>query len=307
MSLVTRCPRCKTLFRVVPAQLQARAGQVRCGRCMHVFDGFGALAVEQPNASSEPVSFEPDISTKAAPAAAGGAVAPDVPAAAAAAAVSAPAPAAVPANPASSVLDESIASREAEKATLGHARDFAGERIAAPLRERLRRRPSARAKQISVGVLLALLLGAQLAYAFRSQLAARYPVARSMLEGVCGLAGCTVSLPQRPDLVKIEASDVHMIDAARPALIQVTATLRSYASYDLAYPALDLVLTNANEHALARRIFVPAEYLDATRDPAAGFPPRGEITVALDLDTGDLNAAGFRLDLIAAPAPQSPR
>ena len=30
-------------------------------------------------------------------------------------------------------------------------------------------------------------------------------------------------------------------------------------------------------------------------------------TVALDLDTGDLNAAGFRLDLIAAPAPQSPR
>ena len=81
--------------------------------------------------------------------------------------------------------------------------------------------------------------------------------------------------PQRPDLVKIEASDVHMLEAARPALIQVTATLRSYAGYDLAYPALDLVLTNANEHALARRIFVPEEYLDATRDPAAGFPPRG--------------------------------
>jgi hypothetical protein len=103
--------------------------------------------------------------------------------------------------------------------------------------------------------------------------------------------------------VKIEASDVHMIDANRPALIQLTATLRSYANYDLAYPALDLVLTNANEHALARRIFMPQEYLDRTRDPDAGIAPRAEITVALDLDTGDLNAAGFRLDLIAAPAP----
>ena len=60
------------------------------------------------------------------------------------------------------------------------------------------------------------------------------------------------------------------------------------------------------EHALARRIFVPEEYLDQTRDPHAGIPPRAEITVALDLDTGDLNAAGFRLDLIAAPTPPNP-
>jgi hypothetical protein len=31
------------------------------------------------------------------------------------------------------------------------------------------------------------------------------------------------------------------------------------------------------------------------------MPANAEITVALDLDTGDLNAAGFRLDLLAAP------
>jgi hypothetical protein len=33
------------------------------------------------------------------------------------------------------------------------------------------------------------------------------------------------------------------------------------------------------------------------------MPPRAEITLALDLDTTNLNAAGFRLDLLAAPAP----
>jgi hypothetical protein len=103
--------------------------------------------------------------------------------------------------------------------------------------------------------------------------------------------------------MRIEASDVHMIDATRPQLIQLTATLRSYAGYDLAYPALDLVLTNSNEHALARRIFTPDEYLDRARDPGAGIAPNAEITVALDLDTGNLNAAGFRLDLLPAPNP----
>ena len=35
----TRCPGCKTIFRVTPEQLALRDGQVRCGHCRHVFDG----------------------------------------------------------------------------------------------------------------------------------------------------------------------------------------------------------------------------------------------------------------------------
>jgi predicted Zn finger-like uncharacterized protein len=38
VSLVTRCPSCLTSFRATEAQLQAREGQVRCGRCGAVFD-----------------------------------------------------------------------------------------------------------------------------------------------------------------------------------------------------------------------------------------------------------------------------
>jgi hypothetical protein len=152
-------------------------------------------------------------------------------------------------------------------------------------------------------VTLAVVFGLQLAFGYRSELSARYTSLRSAFTAICDRLGCSVTLPQRPDLVRIEASDVHMIDSTRPQLIQLTATLRSYASYDLAYPALDLVLTNANEHALARRIFTPDEYLDQSRDPQAGIAANAEITVALDLDTGNLNAAGFRLDLLAAPAP----
>src|SRR5690349_3117462 len=54
MSLVTRCPRCKTLFRISAEQLQARRGQVRCGRCMQVFDGFATLAAERLPGTTAP-------------------------------------------------------------------------------------------------------------------------------------------------------------------------------------------------------------------------------------------------------------
>ena len=38
MSLITRCPACSTLFKVVPDQLRISEGWVRCGQCDEVFD-----------------------------------------------------------------------------------------------------------------------------------------------------------------------------------------------------------------------------------------------------------------------------
>jgi Protein of unknown function (DUF3426) len=146
-----------------------------------------------------------------------------------------------------------------------------------------------------------VLLALQVIYAGRGELAARHPALRALIANVCSHVGCTVPFPHDPTLVRIEASDVRMVDISRPQLVQLTATLRSYAGYYVAYPALDLVLTNATEHALARRVFVPQEYLGSDRDSNAGLPPHAEITIALDLDTGNQNAAGFRLDLLAAP------
>ena len=39
MSLLTQCPACKTLFRVVQDQLRVSQGWVRCGQCSEVFQG----------------------------------------------------------------------------------------------------------------------------------------------------------------------------------------------------------------------------------------------------------------------------
>ncbi len=50
----TRCPGCRTIFRVTAQQLAMRAGQVRCGHCRTVFDGVGALVSLAPQPDQEP-------------------------------------------------------------------------------------------------------------------------------------------------------------------------------------------------------------------------------------------------------------
>ena len=52
--LVTRCPACATAFRAQPAQLSARRGMVRCGKCATVFNGVANLVEEGPGAAADP-------------------------------------------------------------------------------------------------------------------------------------------------------------------------------------------------------------------------------------------------------------
>ncbi|GBG13947.1 uncharacterized protein NMK_1500 [Novimethylophilus kurashikiensis] len=72
MSLITTCPSCGTSFRVTPEQLAAHRGDVRCGKCQHIFSALkqleevvptSPLAIEEtaeellhiPTATSQPV------------------------------------------------------------------------------------------------------------------------------------------------------------------------------------------------------------------------------------------------------------
>ena len=57
--MITRCPRCETAFRVTEDQLQARGGQVRCGRCHSVFDARAALVYPGGEAAPQIRSSSP--------------------------------------------------------------------------------------------------------------------------------------------------------------------------------------------------------------------------------------------------------
>ncbi|RYF17377.1 MAG: DUF3426 domain-containing protein [Comamonadaceae bacterium] len=58
MSMITSCPACGTMFRVVPDQLKISEGWVRCGHCAEVFDASA-------NLSDESILFEPPLAEQA--------------------------------------------------------------------------------------------------------------------------------------------------------------------------------------------------------------------------------------------------
>jgi len=151
-------------------------------------------------------------------------------------------------------------------------------------------------------VVMSLVFVAHAIFILRGEIAAYVPPARPALARICAQLGCAINLPQSPRQIAIEASDLQAIDQLKPGLILLTATVRNHAGHDVGYPALDLVLTNSRDHTLARRIFQPREYLDAGRDTRGGIAANAEFTIQLELDTGDLNPSGFRLDLLAEPA-----
>ncbi len=265
MSLVTKCAACGTTFRVTQPQLEAHGGKVRCGTCKTVFDGRQALLVLPEPVPGGGEAEIPGFELK------------PVDPALAVTAPQAPEVAYDPdygPAPEQLSLDDQPGSEERRRQARGWA---------------------------TASVVLALALGGQAAYLYRGDLAAQYPGLKPYLVQFCDLLRCSIAPPQRPRQIAIEASDLQATDTARPGLIQLTATLRNHAGHDLGYPALDLVLTNTKEHTLARRVFLPKEYLERGRDVTAGIPANAEITVRLDLDTGDLNPAGFRLDLLPAP------
>lgn len=265
--MVTKCPACDTVFRVTPDQLRAREGKVRCGRCMTVFDAAKALATvaEQAQMSAGLVLEPPGP---------------------------APAPLRAPEEPREK--DYGPAPRQLSLDELYPAEEP---------------RPPVSRWWVVAAVMMVFLLAGQAAYFYRADLAMQYPGLKPHLVQMCQVLQCKVLPPQRlygengAKQITIEASDLEIDDPARPGIIRLTATLRNYARHDLAYPAVDLVLTNTKEHTLARRIFLPQDYLERGRDAAAGIAASAEVTIRLVLDTGELNPAGFRLDLLPAPQP----
>lgn len=150
---------------------------------------------------------------------------------------------------------------------------------------------------IVLAAILVLLLSGQLLYAYRTQVAAFAPAARPALERLCTLIGCEVGLPTAPAQLVIEASDLQALDAARPNLIQLSATVRNRASIDVAFPAIEVTLTDAQDKPVARRVLMPEQYLERKPDNRVGLRAGEEFSVRLTLDTTELRPVGYRLYL----------
>ncbi len=153
----------------------------------------------------------------------------------------------------------------------------------------------ARPLWLAGSLIAALLAAAQLAYVYRTPLAAKLPGSKPLLVKMCSLVGCEVPLPADENLISIEGSEL-IPDPAQPNLIKLSATLRNRAEFEQALPMMELTLTDNNDQTVVRKVFEPAQYLDPSHT-GQGIAPNSEVQARLALDVGQLKASGYRLFL----------
>jgi len=276
----TRCPICKTIYRVTSAQLAMRAGQVRCGHCHAVFDGVAQLLSLAPRRREEPEFDEetlgpPTVTLRNAHALE-------------------PAPSAdeqdgVNAEPA---IDSAFAETEPFAAEANYAARFAWQE------KKTRRVVPGWLYAASVPVLL-FALAAQALFHYRDAIASYWPVTKPTLIQLCAAAGCDVRPLRDKDLLLIEGSELQA-DPAHRGLLILTATIRNRAPYPLAYPYLELTLSDVQKQTqqdvvVVRRVFTPQEYVGGTVDLASGIPGNGELNVKLFIDASATTQAGYQV------------
>ncbi len=67
MSLITQCPACRTLFKVVADQLKISEGWVRCGQCREIFDAQAHMTTLAAAMPSAPTQTQPQTQTQTQP------------------------------------------------------------------------------------------------------------------------------------------------------------------------------------------------------------------------------------------------
>jgi len=144
-------------------------------------------------------------------------------------------------------------------------------------------------------LLLAALLLAQLAVAFRAEILVRFPQARPALAGLCKVFRCTVNWPARGDLLAVVGSELQALPGT--SAFELTAVVRNRGNMTLALPAIELTLSDTLNRTVARKVFSPSDYLAGESEPQAhllaGLEPGADLTVRIAFEARGLNAAGF--------------
>ena len=287
--LITTCAHCNARFRVTPQQLNARQGQVRCGRCSQVFNGFqilerfpdddtgGRLLAEQERAE---IMSAPSPSARSPASAVGpGDQAVDLPIFDEEPAAPAPAP-----QPAAPQATPEAAPKRTRR-WLRHEPPLSLD-LDPP-------EPPARAWRFAAA-LAALVLALELAYAYRGPIAQRYPVLRPTLEAACVHLGCTVPYSRDEAALKLEDSELLEVPG-KPNEIALGARIRNLGGIAQEFPHLELTLTDLTGQAAVRRVLRPTDYLGRPLAYGEVIPAGVEVALQLRLETPRLKATGYQL------------
>jgi predicted Zn finger-like uncharacterized protein len=322
MSLITRCPACGTMFKVVPDQLRISEGWVRCGHCADVFDASAHLQRE---------AVPPEAAVTKTPTSPG-----------------APASVALPvetgvdsevfASSLNTVIEDGVAFDEPDSSQLGaeaqalvehpldqpfelRRRDDGEVEVSRPARIRREpdtegdsdidddaahelsfvrkprrggssQRPTWRAALLFSAVALTILLVLQIAMQDRDRVAAAAPALRPWLARLCVPLNCTIGPPRHIDAIAIDSSSFNKL---RGDAYRLNVTLRNQAAVEVAMPALELTLTDGQDQPLVRRVLVPSELGPGAGAIAAASEWSGSLALAVAANGIGARVVGYRL------------
>ncbi|ATD63126.1 hypothetical protein CNX70_25455 [Janthinobacterium svalbardensis] len=141
-------------------------------------------------------------------------------------------------------------------------------------------------------VLLLLLLLLQVMTTFRNPLAAQFPQWKPTLVALCKLSGCQVDLPAQIEALSIEQGELQTI---KEHTFSYVSLLRNQSRSVQAWPSIELILNDADDKPVLRRVIAPRDYLPATIDVSKGFSPRSEQTIKLYFTLDQLTASGYHI------------
>ncbi|MBH2014899.1 MAG: zinc-ribbon and DUF3426 domain-containing protein [Burkholderiales bacterium] len=165
------------------------------------------------------------------------------------------------------------------------------------------RHPATRGALLTALLGLAALLALQLGHHFRDWIAAYHPDSRPLLNSWCERMGCTLAAPLRLDALQVDSATLVRTSSEGADRYRLTVSVNNRADIDLAWPHIDLTLTDESGGVLARRAFAPsdARVLQAEGRPTTGLPAaapkRDSTTLQWTLRMPDLNPAGYTAEL----------
>ena len=279
--LITTCSSCGARFRVTPQQLNARQGQVRCGSCQSIFNGFERLERHPDDDTGSRLLAAREAAERAA---------------------QRTQPALEDVPPSVEPLPEVETLDAPEPEAPGPVEEAPPESAQRP--RRLSRpdlvlppppqsKPAARAWSFGVAFLV-VVLAAEAAYAYRGPLAQHYPVLRPVLESACSRLGCAVPWSHDETLLKLEDSELLEVPG-RPQEIALAARIRNLATFAQEYPYLELTLTDLTGQAAVRRVLRPTDYLGRPLNGGEVMAAGTEISIQLRLETPRVKATGYEL------------
>ncbi|MGB7816086.1 MAG: zinc-ribbon and DUF3426 domain-containing protein [Methylotenera sp.] len=305
MNYITSCPACETQFLLNKEHLKAHRGKVQCGHCKHIFNAKNRLTEIADDIQSA-AEYNASIEVQASEATQ-----------------------AIDEKPISEVLNVVLGSvpnlEDLEYKNLESSAEsgdyyisetivgaepeiidaYDADQIQTPIiiedfatdPKFLTRETKLNVWLVLLSLLLAVLAGLQAVYFLRTTIAADYPQFKPYLVQACAALKCEVKLPKNLDLLTIDDSDMQE-DEHYEDVIRFSSLLINNASHALAYPNVELTLTDTAEQPVLRRLIKPGDYLPANANVASGIGSREEVRINLAINVKDIAVAGYRVLLV---------